>query len=174
MKTAEQLAKEIAGNTELISFFVDFSSRRKFDPLLTGLTYTSDCGKYEIEYLDYIPNDMGGTHETPVRIHNDFPYFLQVSKAKLEQTYPAPENTVLALLIQCWAQNAAAREGYSESELVDIADQIMKEVMYIIIYGQEWKEGFVKYMEALGAVSDAKGIFQSTYKARIKNVLDNQ
>lgn len=148
MKATNEIAKEIAENTKLIQFFIEFCDQRSVVPLATGVTCESNCGKYQIEYLEYIPSNYGGIHPTPVRIHNSFPYYLQVSKQKLDEN-SAPADTVLALLIQCWAQNIVEGEGYIC--VAEVADVVMLETMNIVVASNAWMPGFVKFLSMKNA-----------------------
>jgi len=99
MKTDEEIINNIYANKYLLEFLAHFINNIK--DLFTGRTYTSRCNKYQISYLEFIKDDGGGAHPTPIRIHHSDNYF-EVNKVNIPK-YTAKQ--MLYLFLNCFAQN---------------------------------------------------------------------
>lgn len=120
----EEVAKDIAEDTELVDFVKEFSTT--IDNIETNKTYISANKKYEIEYLPFIPDGHGGAHITPVRIHNTDNY-LQVSKLRLDEDH-ASARAIMFHIFQCVAQiKTEGHEG--DEDYLTNSDRIALEVM---------------------------------------------
>src|SRR3990167_6588341 len=120
MKMDKEIIDEIAGNTDLLKFLREWIE--KTHTLKTGMTYTSECGKYQISYVEYIPDGIGGIHPTQIRIHTTDNYF-EVNQYRIGAfSY----KQILYLFINCFTQKLCNDNNHKLSDV--IALEVMEQL----------------------------------------------
>lgn len=94
----------------LVNFLKQFSLQAGYLP--SNYRFKSDDGEYEIRYLPYIPNDNGGVHVTPARIHTT-ENFIEASQLHFKKK-PVPRR--LAILLHEMSHNYVNENPNSEVE----------------------------------------------------------